>query len=81
MEFHDLRSNDDRLMDENEGLEILDKGFVQVNQEQIKEDDILVHNLQDEHDGGRDENKDEGDNGDDNKDADHEFDDASSDYL
>lgn len=45
MEFHDLRSNDDRLMDENEGLEILDKGFVQVNQEQTKEDDIPVHNL------------------------------------
>lgn len=80
MEFDDLGSDDDWVMEEDVdgGTEILDEDLVEVNQDQIGEDeDIVVHNF-DENDGGRDvdevenggedENEDEGDNGNDDGD-------------
>ncbi|KAI5412253.1 hypothetical protein KIW84_057060 [Lathyrus oleraceus] len=76
IEFDDLGSDDDWLMDEDGDIEISDEDFIQMNQEQIQEDDIFVHDLEDEHDGGidenefdddfEDENEDEGDNEDNN---------------
>ncbi|KAI5441222.1 hypothetical protein KIW84_010614, partial [Lathyrus oleraceus] len=57
IEFDDLGSDDDWLMDEDGDIEISDEDFIQMNQEQIQEDDIFVHDLEDEHDGGIDENE------------------------
>jgi hypothetical protein len=85
MEFEDIGSDDDWLMDEEvDGrTEILDEDFVQVNQNQIEEDDILVHNLEDENefeDDFEDGNEYEGDDGEDSEDAVHGIDDPLGDY-
>ncbi|KAI5424511.1 hypothetical protein KIW84_030626 [Lathyrus oleraceus] len=82
IEFDDLGSDDDLLMDEDDDIEISDEDFIQMNQEQIQEDDILVHDLEDERERGidqnefdddfKDENEDEGDN--------EDNDDSLSDY-
>ncbi|WJX51355.1 hypothetical protein P8452_37559 [Trifolium repens] len=91
MQFEDIKFDDDWLADEevNGMTEILDEDFVQVNQNQIEEDGILVHNLEDEHDGGRDENEFEddfedeneyeGDDGEESEDA-YGIDDTLGDY-
>ncbi|XP_050916014.1 uncharacterized protein LOC127131123 [Lathyrus oleraceus] len=82
IEFDDLGFDDDWLMDEDDDIEISDEDFIQMNQEQIQEDDIFVHDLEDEHDGGIDENEFDDDFEDENEDEgdNEDNDDPLSDY-
>ncbi|KAI5384059.1 hypothetical protein KIW84_071171 [Lathyrus oleraceus] len=82
IEFDDLGSDDDWLMDEDGNIEISDEDFIQMNQEQIQEDDIFVLDLEYEHDGGIDENEFDDDFEDENEDEgdNEDNDDPLSDY-
>ncbi|KAI5399622.1 hypothetical protein KIW84_064809 [Lathyrus oleraceus] len=82
VEFDDLGSDDDWLMDEDGDIEISDEDFIQMNQKQIQEDNIFVHDLEDEHDGRIDENEFDDNFEDENKDGgdNEDNDDPLSDY-